>query len=67
MSKVFYQCPDCGYKQRSKAQKRVQCHKCGRSYLKRDAKKFNEKTEDMDEEDKKKTGFHKYSKTDSSD
>ena len=61
---VFYQCPDCGYKQRSKAQKRVKCHKCGRSYLKRDAKKHSEKTSGMDEQDKKKSNFHKYSKSD---
>lgn len=59
---VFYQCPDCGYKQRSKAEKRVKCHRCDRSYLKRDAKKFNSKTSDTDEEDRKKAGFHKYSR-----
>lgn len=63
MSKVFYQCPDCGYKQRSKAQKRVECHQCGRSYLKRDAKKTTDKSDDFDEE--KGTGFFKYSKKDS--
>ncbi|MFB6180345.1 MAG: hypothetical protein ABEJ93_00545 [Candidatus Nanohalobium sp.] len=61
---TYYQCPDCGYKQRSKAEKRVECHRCGRSYLKRDAKKFKDKTQDMDEEDKKKASFHKYSKQD---
>ena len=64
---TYYQCPDCGYKQRSKAQKRVKCHKCGRSYLKRKAKKSSSKTEDMDKEDKEKAqGFHKYSKKDQS-
>ncbi|MFB6193150.1 MAG: hypothetical protein ABEK00_02765 [Candidatus Nanohaloarchaea archaeon] len=63
MSEVYYQCPDCGYKQRSKAQKRVKCHNCGRSYLKRDAKKFKEKTSDMDKEDREKAGFHKYSRS----
>jgi len=57
---VFYQCPDCGFKQRSKAQKRVKCHRCGRSYLKRDAKKSRGKK--VDEE--KGTGFFKYSKED---
>jgi DNA-directed RNA polymerase subunit M/transcription elongation factor TFIIS len=57
---TFYQCPDCGYKQRSKAQKRVKCHKCGRSYLKRKAKKTQKKTPD----EEKGTGFHKYSKKD---
>jgi tRNA(Ile2) C34 agmatinyltransferase TiaS len=61
---TYYQCPDCGYRQRSKAQKRVECYKCGRSYLKRDAKKFSDKTEDLDEEDEKKAGFHKYSRDD---
>lgn len=59
---VFYQCPDCGYKQRSKAEKRVKCHRCDRSYLKRDAKKFEKKTDDIDDE--KGTGFFKYSKKD---
>lgn len=66
MAEVFYQCPDCGYRQRSDAQKRVQCHKCGRSYLKRDVKKTEDKTEGMDEEDMKKAGFHKYSRSDDS-
>lgn len=55
---VFYQCPDCGYKQRSKAEKRVECHRCGRSYLKRDAKKTDDKKPDSKEE----TGFFKYEK-----
>lgn len=59
---VFYQCPECGYKQRSKAKKRVKCHQCDRSYKKSDAKKFSKKTQDMDEEDQKKAGFHRYSK-----
>ncbi|WP_347721872.1 hypothetical protein [Candidatus Nanohalococcus occultus] len=54
---VYFQCPDCGYAQRSKAQKRVKCHRCGRSYLKRDAKKVK-KTPD----EEKGTGFFKYSK-----
>ncbi|MFB6158154.1 MAG: hypothetical protein ABEJ95_00660 [Candidatus Nanohalobium sp.] len=59
---TYYQCPDCGYRQRSEAEKRVKCHRCGRSYLKKDAKKFSSKTDDMDEEDRKKAGFHNYSK-----
>lgn len=59
---VYYQCPDCGHKQRSKAEKRVECHKCGCSYLKRDAKKFEDKTSDIDDE--KGTGFVKYTKED---
>ncbi|MFB6174429.1 MAG: hypothetical protein ABEJ87_00445 [Candidatus Nanohalobium sp.] len=57
---VFYQCPDCGYRQRSQAQKRVKCHRCGRSYLKRDAKKTRDKKDKIDEE--KGTGFFKYRK-----
>lgn len=57
---VFYQCPDCGYKQRSKAEKRVQCHRCDRSYKKSDAKKSEQKSPD----EEKGTGFFKYSKED---
>ena len=60
---TYFQCPDCGHKQRSKAEKRVQCHQCGRSYLKRDAKEFEKKTDDLEKEDEKKAGFHKYSKS----
>ncbi|MFB6208892.1 MAG: hypothetical protein ABEJ56_02005 [Candidatus Nanohaloarchaea archaeon] len=58
---VYYQCPDCGYRQRSKAEKRVQCHRCDRSYLKRKARKFEDKKDQVEEE---KTGFFKYSKED---
>ncbi|AOV94407.1 hypothetical protein AQV86_00605 [Nanohaloarchaea archaeon SG9] len=64
MPEVYFQCPDCGYKQRTKAQKRVKCHRCDRSYLKRDAKTFSKKTEDTDEEERKKANFHNYSKSD---
>lgn len=56
---VYYQCPDCGYMQRSKAEKRVECHRCSRSYLKRDAKKSE--TKDPGEGS---TGFFRYSKSD---
>ena len=59
---VYFQCPDCGYKQRSKAEKRVTCNRCGRSYKKSDSKKSDDKTEDVDKE--KGTGFFKYSKSD---
>jgi len=32
--KVFYhRCPDCGFKQKSKAEKRVKCHNCGSTYV----------------------------------
>ncbi len=31
--KVFYhRCPDCGFKQKSKAEERVKCHNCGATY-----------------------------------
>lgn len=56
---VYYTCPDCGYKQRSKAEKRVECHRCGRSYLKRDAKKTKKKNPS-----EKGTGFFKFTKKD---
>ena len=54
---TYFQCPDCGYKQRSKAKKRVKCHKCGRSYKKSLAKEVKKKPD----EDKG-TGFFNYSK-----
>lgn len=57
---VYFQCPDCGYKQRSKAKKRVKCHQCDRSYKKSDAKKSTQKTPD----EEKGTGFFKYTKDD---
>jgi rubredoxin len=60
---VYYTCPDCGYKQRSKAQKRVQCHSCGRSYLKRKSKKTRSKLPRKEEDLK----FKKYSKKDRDD
>lgn len=59
---IYYQCPECGYKQRSKAKKRVQCHKCGRSYKKSKVKKSEQKTPD----EEKGTGFFKYSKKEDS-
>lgn len=43
----YYQCPDCGFKQRSNAQKRIKCHRCGRSYERRTAKRV-EKAPDRD-------------------
>jgi uncharacterized membrane protein YvbJ len=58
---TYFQCPDCGYKQKSDAEKRVKCHRCGRSYKKNDAKTFQSKASDADEE---KAHFHKYSKND---
>ncbi len=52
---VYYQCPDCGFKQRSKAEERVKCHRCGRSYLKRKAKKTDKSGEGSD-------GFFRFTK-----
>ncbi|MFB6215832.1 MAG: hypothetical protein ABEJ72_02535 [Candidatus Aenigmatarchaeota archaeon] len=57
---LFYQCPDCGYKQKSEARKRIKCHRCGRSYKPSRAHRSKNKNPDVDEE--KGTGFHKYSK-----
>lgn len=34
----YYVCPECGYKQKSRASKRIKCHRCDRSYLRRKAK-----------------------------
>lgn len=56
---AYYQCPDCGFKQRSNARKRIKCHRCGRSYKRKNAKK-TDKRPDQD----KGTGFFKYSKED---
>jgi len=28
----YHQCPDCGFKQKSMAKKRIRCHKCGSTY-----------------------------------
>lgn len=53
---VFYVCPDCGYAQKSNAEKRIECHRCGRSYKKRDAKTRREKRPDEDLG----TGFGKF-------
>lgn len=37
MKDAFYhQCPKCGHKQRSLAEKRVRCHRCGRTYTEKD-------------------------------
>ena len=56
---VYYQCPECGFKQRTKAKKRVKCRRCGKSFLKKKAKKTRKKP------DKEKgTGFFKYKKED---
>ena len=57
---TYFQCPECGFKQKTKAEKRIKCHRCGRSYQKR--KKY-ETSKSPDEE--KGTGFYKYKKSDS--
>ncbi len=48
-------CPKCGHKQKSKARKRVKCHRCGRSYDPKKAKKGSKKPDD-----EKGTDFFKY-------
>ncbi|MFB6077084.1 MAG: hypothetical protein ABEK12_03065 [Candidatus Nanohaloarchaea archaeon] len=52
---TYYQCPDCGYKQRSEAEKRITCHRCGRSYKRRTAK-----TTEKRPDDEAGTGFFTY-------
>ncbi|MFB6143697.1 MAG: hypothetical protein ABEJ98_00155 [Candidatus Nanohaloarchaea archaeon] len=54
---LYYQCPDCGFKQKSEAKKRIKCHRCGRSYKPSKAKKFRKKTGEDGKE-----GFFKYRK-----
>ncbi len=39
----YYVCPECGFKQRSNAVKKVKCHRCGRTYNPRKAKKASKK------------------------
>ena len=56
---LFYQCPDCGFKQKSEAKKRIKCHRCGRSYQPSKAKKFKKKKGEEGKE-----GFFKYRKDD---
>lgn len=55
----YYQCPDCGHKQKSEAEKRITCHRCGRSYLRRKAK-----TTEKRPDDDKGIGFFRYTKDD---
>lgn len=40
---VYYQCPECGFKQKSQAKERIKCQRCGHSYLKRKAKRVRKK------------------------
>lgn len=35
---AYFQCPRCGYKQRSEATDRIRCHRCDRSYRRKNAK-----------------------------
>ncbi|MFB6203980.1 MAG: hypothetical protein ABEK01_05810 [Candidatus Nanohaloarchaea archaeon] len=56
---VYYVCPDCGFKQRSNAEKRIKCHRCGRSY-----KRSKAKTEDKKPDEETGTGFVNYTKDD---
>lgn len=43
---TYYVCPDCGFKQRSQATKRIKCHRCGRSYQVSKAKKAEKRPDD---------------------
>ncbi len=56
---MYYQCPECGYKQKSEAVERIKCHRCGRSYKRRDAKVSEKKPDE-----KAGLGFFKYKKED---
>lgn len=51
----YYQCPECGFKQKSEAVDRIECHRCGRSYKRRKAKVVDKTPEDGED------GFFKYS------
>lgn len=53
----YYQCPDCGFKQKSQAEKRITCHRCDRSYQRRKAKQVD-KTPDEG------SGFIRYTPSD---
>ncbi|MDY6773684.1 MAG: hypothetical protein SVS85_00665 [Candidatus Nanohaloarchaea archaeon] len=57
MGKKFYQCPECGYKQRSEAKDRIECHRCGKSYDRKKAKKV-----DKEPDGDKGLGFFRYKK-----
>ncbi len=43
---MYYQCPDCGFKQKSRAKKRITCHRCDRSYQRRNAKQVAKTPDD---------------------
>lgn len=45
---TYLQCPECGYAQKSRAEKRVVCHRCGRSYRRRTAKRVERKRPDKE-------------------
>ncbi|MFB6265529.1 MAG: hypothetical protein ABEI07_00415 [Candidatus Nanohaloarchaea archaeon] len=57
MGDTYYQCPECGHKQKSEAEDRIECHRCRRSYDRKKAKKVNKEPD----EDKG-LGFFKYSR-----
>ncbi|MCJ7478888.1 MAG: hypothetical protein MUP63_01800 [Candidatus Nanohaloarchaeota archaeon QJJ-7] len=43
---MYYQCPECGYKQKSEAVDRIECHRCGKSYDRKKAKKVDKKPDE---------------------
>ncbi len=55
----YYQCPDCGYAQKSRAMERIRCHRCDRSYLRRDAKVVDKRPDD-----EAGTDFFRYTRND---
>jgi len=46
MTEWFYVCPECGFKQKSNAKKKVKCGRCGRQYKRRTAKQERKKPDD---------------------
>ncbi|MDY6789267.1 MAG: hypothetical protein SVV03_04870 [Candidatus Nanohaloarchaea archaeon] len=56
MGDEYYVCPECGYKQKSEAEKRIKCHRCKKSYKRRTAKTAEKKPDQ-----EKGKGFFQYS------
>lgn len=62
MSDKYFVCPECGFKQKSEASKRIKCHRCGRSYSVSKAKRAKKNPDP-----EKGTGFFNYEMEDSDD
>lgn len=39
MTEWYYVCPECGFKQKSQAEKRIKCGRCDHQYKRRSAKR----------------------------